>query len=112
MIAAACTNLAGSSAWFERGFVSYSNVSKTELLGVDPALIECCGAVSEDQAGITGGRNMADEYFDYNRAYNFRDRDMLVLGPVVGEMEASFSRFWESGLAVPVEKLLAREMKS
>jgi nicotinamide-nucleotide amidase len=48
MIAAACTNLAGSSAWFERGFVSYSNASKTELLGVAPALIECCGAVSEE----------------------------------------------------------------
>jgi len=29
------------------------------------------------------GRNMADEYFDYNHTYNFRDRDMLVLGPVV-----------------------------
>lgn len=48
MIAAACTDLAGSSAWFERGFVSYSNASKTELLGVDPALIERCGAVSEE----------------------------------------------------------------
>jgi nicotinamide-nucleotide amidase len=48
MISAACTDLAGSSAWFERGFVSYSNASKTELLGVDPALIERCGAVSEE----------------------------------------------------------------
>ena len=48
LIAAACTDLAGSSAWFERGFVSYSNASKTELLGVAPALIEGCGAVSEE----------------------------------------------------------------
>ena len=47
MIAAACTNLAGSSAWFERGFVSYSNAAKTELLGVDAALIAQHGAVSE-----------------------------------------------------------------
>lgn len=47
LIAAACTNLAGSSAWFERGFVSYSNASKTELLGVDAALITHEGAVSE-----------------------------------------------------------------
>jgi hypothetical protein len=39
MIAAACTDLSGSSNWFERGFVSYSNAAKTELLGVDPALI-------------------------------------------------------------------------
>jgi nicotinamide-nucleotide amidase len=48
MIAAACTDLAGSSQWFERGFVSYSNEAKTELLGVDAALIARCGAVSEE----------------------------------------------------------------
>ena len=47
MIAAACTDLSGSSNWFERGFVSYSNAAKTELLGVDPALIAQHGAVSE-----------------------------------------------------------------
>lgn len=50
MIAAACTDLAGSSLWFERGFVSYSNASKTELLGVDAALITHHGAVSEEVA--------------------------------------------------------------
>lgn len=48
LIAATCTDLPGSSAWFERGFVTYSNASKTELLGVDAALIERCGAVSEE----------------------------------------------------------------
>ena len=47
MIAAACTDLAGSSEWFERGFVTYSNEAKSELLGVDPALIAANGAVSE-----------------------------------------------------------------
>ncbi|NNU44587.1 CinA family protein [Ramlibacter sp. B156] len=47
MIAAACTDLSGSSNWFERGFVTYSNEAKTELLGVDPALIAQQGAVSE-----------------------------------------------------------------
>ena len=47
MIAAACTDLAGSSAWFERGFVTYSNAAKTELLGVDANLIAQHGAVSE-----------------------------------------------------------------
>lgn len=50
MIAAACTDLAGSSAWFERGFVTYSNAAKTELLGVDAALIAQHGAVSEPVA--------------------------------------------------------------
>ncbi len=47
LIAAACTDLAGSSDWFERGFVSYSNAAKTDLLGVPPALIATHGAVSE-----------------------------------------------------------------
>lgn len=47
MIAAACTDLAGSSDWFERGFVTYSNEAKTESLGVDPALLAVNGAVSE-----------------------------------------------------------------
>ena len=50
MIATACTDLAGSSAWFERGFVTYSNAAKTELLGVDAALIAEHGAVSEPVA--------------------------------------------------------------
>ena len=50
MIAAACTDLAGSSNWFERGFVTYSNAAKTELLGVDPVLIDTHGAVSEPVA--------------------------------------------------------------
>ncbi|KAF1044703.1 CinA family protein [Xylophilus sp.] len=50
LIAAACTALAGSSDWFERGFVTYSNAAKTELLGVDAALIAAHGAVSEPVA--------------------------------------------------------------
>ena len=47
MIAAACTDLAGSSEWFERGLVTYSNAAKLELLGVDAALLERYGAVSD-----------------------------------------------------------------
>ena len=47
LIAATCTDLAGSSAWFERGFVTYANAAKSELLGVDAALIAQHGAVSE-----------------------------------------------------------------
>ena len=50
LIAAACTAVAGSSDWFERGFVTYSNLAKTELLGVDADLIAAHGAVSEPVA--------------------------------------------------------------
>ncbi len=50
MIAAACTDLAGSSAWFERGFVTYSNKAKSDMLGVPAELIATHGAVSEPVA--------------------------------------------------------------
>ena len=50
LIAAACTERAGSSQWFERGFVTYSNEAKTELLGVPAGLIATHGAVSEPVA--------------------------------------------------------------
>ena len=46
LVAAACTDVAGSSDWFERGFVSYSNAAKVESLGVDAVLIATHGAVS------------------------------------------------------------------
>ena len=50
LIAAACTAIAGSSDWFERGFVTYSNQAKTEMLGVPAALIAAHGAVSAEVA--------------------------------------------------------------
>ena len=50
LIAAACTDLAGSSQWFDRGFVTYSNAAKADMLGVDAALITQFGAVSEQVA--------------------------------------------------------------
>lgn len=50
LLAAACTSIAGSSDWFERGFVTYSNEAKVESLGVDAALVAAHGAVSEPVA--------------------------------------------------------------
>ena len=64
MIAAACTDVSGASDWFERGFVTYSNAAKTEMLGVPPALIEQEGAVSEAVA-----RAMADGVLIHSRAH-------------------------------------------
>ena len=55
LVAAACTSRAGSSAWLERGVVTYSNAAKIELLDVAPALIARHGAVSAEVA-----RAMAD----------------------------------------------------
>ena len=50
MVATAITDISGSSVWFERGFVTYSNQAKTEMIGVPPDLIEKHGAVSEPVA--------------------------------------------------------------
>ena len=65
----------------------------TKLLLVD-------GAV-----GIAGGRNYADDYYDWNGDYNFRDRDVLVAGPVAREMADNFDAFWDSRRSVPAEQL-------
>ena len=50
LVAGAITDIAGSSGWFERGFVTYSNLAKEQQLGVAPSTIERFGAVSEETA--------------------------------------------------------------
>lgn len=49
-VAKCCTDRAGSSGWFERGYVTYSNAAKEELLGVTPGALENAGAVSREVA--------------------------------------------------------------
>ena len=68
-------------------------------------------AIFDGIAGVTGGRNMADEYFDFDHEYNFRDRDVLLLGAAVKDMRINFDEFWASELAVPVEDVLAPQLK-
>ena len=68
-------------------------------------------AIFDEVAGITGGRNMADEYFDFDHDYNFRDRDVLLLGSAVQDMRENFDEFWGSEFAVPVEQVLAGELE-
>ena len=60
--------------------------------------------IVDSKAAITGGRNMADEYYDFNHTYNFRDRDVLVLGPVVKEVKRNFDAFWQSPLSVAIKE--------
>ena len=64
LIAAVCTSLAGSSDWFERGFVTYSNEAKTELLGVDVGLIARHGAVSAEVAAAMADGALASSHAD------------------------------------------------
>ncbi|MDQ9171827.1 phospholipase D family protein [Oxalobacteraceae bacterium R-40] len=58
--------------------------------------------IVDGKIAITGGRNMAAEYYDYNHKFNFRDRDVLLLGEAVKAMQSSFDEFWKSELSVPV----------
>src|SRR5690606_14892716 len=59
----------------------------------------------DDEVGIVGGRNYQDDYYDWGADFNFRDRDLLLAGPVVGEMAANFEAFWTSRRSVPAEQL-------
>jgi len=56
-------------------------------------------------AGIFGGRNIGDNYFDAHRSANFADFDVFVAGELIAEANGSFESYWTHPLAVPVEKL-------
>ena len=55
--------------------------------------------------GITGGRNYQDRYFDWDPAFNYRDRDIIVAGPAAAQMQDSFGQFWHHPRAVPAAAL-------
>ena len=88
LIAATCTDLSGSSAWFERGFVSYANAAKQELLGVPAALITTHGAVSEPVA-----RAMATGALAHSRA-RVAVAVTGVAGPTGGSVDKPVGTVW------------------
>ncbi len=61
--------------------------------------------VVDDLAGLIGGRNIADRYFDYDPNYDFKDRDVLVFGSTAREMRQSFDWFWFGRKTIPVQHL-------
>lgn len=65
LVAKMITDLAGSSQWFERGFITYSNLSKQQMIGVDALLIEQQGAVSEAVAGAMAQGALQHSAADY-----------------------------------------------
>lgn len=94
LIAGACTDLSGSSNWFERGYVTYSNAAKTELLGVDAALIERAGAVSEDVARAMAAGALAHAHAQVAVAVTG------VAGPTGGSADKPVGLVW-FGFALP-----------
>jgi putative cardiolipin synthase len=65
----------------------------------------------DGQLCIMGGRNIADEYFDYDRHYNFRDRDLLLLGKGVDAIKISYNKFWNHELTVLYSELSGKAGK-
>ncbi|MDO9436788.1 CinA family protein [Hydrogenophaga sp.] len=94
LIAGACTDVSGSSDWFERGFITYSNAAKHELIGVPMALIEQHGAVSEPVA-----RAMAEGALAHSPA-QFAVAVTGVAGPTGGSADKPVGTVW-FGWATP-----------
>ena len=94
LIAGACTELSGSSDWFERGFVTYSNAAKTELLGVPAALIDALGAVSEPVARAMAEGALARSHAGLSVAVTG------VAGPTGGSADKPVGTVW-LGWATP-----------
>jgi len=88
MIAAACTDLAGSSEWFERGFVTYSNNAKSEMLGVSPALIAVHGAVSDAVVAAMASQAVARSHAHVSVAVSG------VAGPTGGSPDKPVGTVW------------------
>ena len=65
-IAKVLTDLSGSSAWFDRGFVTYSNQAKQEMLGVPVAVIESHGAVSQETVEAMASGVISHSHADFS----------------------------------------------
>jgi nicotinamide-nucleotide amidase len=104
LIAAALTHVAGSSDVFERGFVTYSNESKAEALGVDPALIARHGAVSAEVAAAMAAGALAHARADLSVSVTG------IAGPGGGSPEKPVGLVWfgvaERGFAPRTVKMI------
>lgn len=65
--------------------------------------------IVDSKVVITGGRNIADEYFDYDHEYNFRDRDVLLIGKESKTVENSFNTFWNNSICIDVADISNEE---
>jgi putative cardiolipin synthase len=61
---------------------------------------------ADNQATILGGRNIGNEYFEADPELSFTDRDVLVVGPAVQDVEAEFDQYWNSEYAYPAATLI------
>ena len=100
LIAKTFTDLAGSSDWFERGFVTYSNAAKTDMLAVPASLIEDYGAVSEAVATAMASGALRHSQADYSIAVTG------VAGPGGGSDDKPVGTVWIA--VASAEQMVAR----
>ncbi|KFL36201.1 phospholipase D-like domain-containing protein [Arenimonas donghaensis] len=97
--------LAGAHPNFElRLYNPTFGEAKTQPLQYAAGILCCFGKFNrrmhtklllvDEVAGITGGRNIQDRYFDWAEGYNYRDRDIIVFGPIAKAMKENFEAFW------------------
>ena len=63
----------------------------------------------DDEVAICGGRNIGNEYFDLQRGLNFRDRDIVLSGPVCADLKASFDAYWQHQVCVDITSFLSMQ---
>jgi putative cardiolipin synthase len=62
--------------------------------------------VADGQVAVVGGRNLTDDYFGLGKQLNFRDFDLLAIGPVVAQSEVAFDQYWNSKWSYPISSLV------
>jgi phosphatidylserine/phosphatidylglycerophosphate/cardiolipin synthase-like enzyme len=62
--------------------------------------------IIDGKIGIAGGRNIENKYYDYSHEYNFKDRDIIIIGPAVMQMNGSFERYWDDEVVVKAVHLV------
>jgi putative cardiolipin synthase len=61
--------------------------------------------IVDNQAALIGGRNLADEYFGNHPTFNFRDMEVIAVGPVAASISRHFDDYWNSGWSFPADRL-------
>ena len=87
-VATAITNISGSSQWFERGFVTYTNVAKKEMLGVSQDTLRKHGAVSEEVAREMAAGALKRSHADVSVSVTG------IAGPTGGSREKPVGLVW------------------
>ena len=86
------------------GFVTRQALNLAEFHRLDHRMHNKAMIV-DNRVAIVGGRNIADEYFGLHRDVNFRDLELILGGPVVTTVAASFDRYWNDRWSVPIAAL-------